>query len=119
MLKRLKSLRKIPNEDAQEVVKELYLNISNLLQIDKRHEFDLLKENPSDVAFLEKLKTLCPELTAQELRLCGYMRLPLSSKEVAAFVDSTPGAVRVAKTKIKQKLALQKDQKLDDFLKNI
>mgnify|MGYP000069439636 FL=1 len=119
LLKRLKSLRKSQNDDAQEVVKELYLNISNLLQIDKRQESDLLIENPADDLFLEKLKNLSPDLTPLELKLCGYLRLPLTSKEVATFIDSTPGAVRVAKTKIKQKFSLPKEQKLDDFLKNL
>ena len=119
LLKRLKSLRKSQNENAQEVVKDLYLNISNLLQIDKRQGADLLKENTADHEFLEKIKNLYPDLTAQELKLCEYLRLPLTSKEVAAFIDSTPGAVRVAKTKIKQKLSLPKEQKLDDYIKTL
>lgn len=119
LLKRLKSLRKSQNNEAQEVVKDLYLNISNLLQIDKRQESDLLKDNAADYEFLEKIKRIYPDLTPQELKLCGYLRLPLTSKEVATFIDSTPGAVRVAKTKIKQKMSLPKEQKLDDFLKKL
>ena len=48
LLKRLKSLRKSHNDEAQEVVKELYLSISNLLQIDKRNGKNLIKETRED-----------------------------------------------------------------------
>ena len=119
LLNRLKSLRKKPNNDSQEVVKELYLNISNLLQIDKRNDFEVLKESQVGADFMEKIKNVCPNLTTQELKICGYMRLSLTSKELASFIGSTPGAVRVAKSKIKQKLELPNNVKLDDYLKNL
>lgn len=65
---------------------------------------------------MEKLSQQFPSLTEQELKLCAYFKLNLSSKEVSLLEGITSGSVRVYKTKIKSKMGLGKEQKLDDFL---
>ncbi|WP_326982418.1 hypothetical protein VUJ46_19895 [Chryseobacterium sp. MYb264] len=115
-LENLKKIRKSKNVNATDTVRDLFFQMNNLLQIDeKNHEFidDSSSENRE---FIKKLSERFPQLTAQELKLCVYFRLNLSSKEVSLLEKITPGSVRVYKAKIKAKMKLDKEENLPTFL---
>ncbi len=69
--------------------------------------------------FFQKLKLKHPELSAQELNLCSYVRLQLNSKEISLISGITPGSVRVYKTKLKNKLGLKHEENLNRYLELI
>lgn len=116
-LYRLKKLKKEKNFDAEEVIKDLHLSISSLLNIDRKQEIEIQKKNILNENFLQKLVEDYPELSQQDLQLCGYLQLSLSNKEIALLQNLTPPSVRVYKTRLKSKLGLSKEQDLELFLK--
>lgn len=116
-LYRLKKLKKEKNFDAEEIIKDLHLSISSLLNIDKKQEVEIQKKSILNDTFLQKLAQDFPELTSQELQLCGYIHLSLSNKEIALLQNLTPPSVRVYKTRLKTKLGLNKEQDLELYLK--
>ncbi|SIQ69486.1 Tetratricopeptide repeat-containing protein [Chryseobacterium sp. RU37D] len=116
-LENLKKIKKSKNIDAEETVKDLFFKINNLLQIDEKNTVN--ESSAENKEFMEKLSGIFPFLSEQDLKLCAYFRLNLSSKEISLLENITPGSVRVYKTKIKAKLGLGKEEDLVVFLNTI
>lgn len=118
-LENLRKLKKRKNIDVEETVKDLYFKTNNLLEIDKKNS-DLVGESSTEEKlFIKKLSALFPDLSDNELKLCVYYRLNLSSKEISLLKNITPGSVRVYKTKIKTKIGLSKEEELTGYLNSI
>ncbi|MFD2784434.1 helix-turn-helix transcriptional regulator [Hymenobacter rubripertinctus] len=56
-------------------------------------------------------------LSATDLRYCAYLRMGLSTKEIANLLNIEPHSVRVGKHRLKQKLGLGKSVDLEAFMK--
>jgi hypothetical protein len=54
--------------------------------------------------FFNKLKSIAPTLSVNELRLCAYLRANFSTKEIASLTNTTVRGVQQAKYRINQKL---------------
>lgn len=117
-LNRLKNMRKTQS-NVDDVLKELYFNIHNLLEIDKKNEIALDENVIQNKEYIEKLKSRFPMLSDKELHLCVYFKLNLSSKEIAILENTSNGSIRVLKSRIKTKIGLEKDDKLNEFLNTI
>jgi DNA-binding CsgD family transcriptional regulator len=59
------------------------------------------------------------KLTTENLRLCAYMLMKFSNKEIANSLHIGHGAVRNAKSRLKSKLKLDKDTDLEQFIQNL
>lgn len=68
--------------------------------------------------FTETLKLKHPQLTAKDLKLCSFIRLGLSSKEISGLQNITPGSVEIARVRLRKKLKLSKTRDLKQFLEN-
>lgn len=66
--------------------------------------------------FLSNLKEKYPNLSPSDLKLCAYLKLNLSSKEIAQLLNITPRAVEVSRYRLRKKLGLKPDVNLFDFL---
>ena len=78
----------------------------------------LLEEafNNVDQEFLSKLKTEFTELSPSELKLCVYLRLNLSTKEIATLLNITPKSVEIKRYRLRKKLNLGSEDRLQDFI---
>ncbi|RZL48878.1 MAG: hypothetical protein EOP00_08210 [Pedobacter sp.] len=68
--------------------------------------------------FLSNLKDKHPNLSPSDLKLCAYLKLNLSSKEIAQLLNITPRAVEVSRYRLRKKLNLKPEVNLFDFLLN-
>jgi DNA-binding CsgD family transcriptional regulator len=68
--------------------------------------------------FLVTLKKHYPNLTPSELKLCAYLRMNLSSKEMAQIMNITIKSVELARYRLRKKLQLQPEVNLFNFLLN-
>jgi len=66
--------------------------------------------------FLTNLKEKYPNLSPSDLKLCAYLKLNLSSKEIAQLLNITPRAVEVSRYRLRKKLGLKPEVNLFDFL---
>ena len=69
--------------------------------------------------FLVTLKNQYPNLTPSELKLCAYLRLNLSSKEIAQIMNISIKSVELARYRLRKKLQIQTEVNLFNFLLNI
>ena len=75
--------------------------------------------NNADKDFLKKVKTTHPELTANDLRLCAYLRLNLSSKEIAPLLNISVRSVEVKRYRLRKKMNLPHEDGLADYIMEI
>ncbi|HVV03438.1 MAG TPA: LuxR C-terminal-related transcriptional regulator [Puia sp.] len=69
--------------------------------------------------FLSVLKSKYPLLSATDLKLCAYLRLNLSSKEIAQMLNISLKGVEVSRYRIRKKLSLPTEVNLYEFLLTI
>jgi ligand-binding sensor domain-containing protein/DNA-binding CsgD family transcriptional regulator len=66
--------------------------------------------------FLKRIKADYPELTPGELKLCAYLRLNISSKEIALLMNISTRGVEISRYRLRKKLNLDRDTNLTDFI---
>ena len=66
--------------------------------------------------FLITLKENYPQLSAHELKLCAYLRMNLSSKEIAQLMNISVRGVEISRYRLRKKLALPTEVNLFQFL---
>ncbi|MBD0849997.1 helix-turn-helix and ligand-binding sensor domain-containing protein [Maribacter arenosus] len=87
----------------------------------KNDDWEFFKEafNNADKDFLGKVKGLHPELTPNDLKLCAYLKLNLSSKEIAPLLNISVRSVEVKRYRLRKKMALPHDRSLSDYILNL
>jgi ligand-binding sensor domain-containing protein/DNA-binding CsgD family transcriptional regulator len=69
--------------------------------------------------FLNKLKLKYPSLTNTDLKVCAYLQLKLSTKEIAQLMNISVRGVEISRYRLRKKLQLTTDQSINDFLNEI
>ena len=69
--------------------------------------------------FSARLIEQFPKLTKGEVRLSYLIRQKMSNKEIATVLNVSPAAIEKAKYRLKKKLALEKDDALDEFIQGL
>lgn len=69
--------------------------------------------------FFEKLKQLNPTLTQRELRLCAFVKMNLSNKEIAPLLGISLRGVENARYRIRKKLNVANEDNFSAFLEGI
>jgi inorganic phosphate transporter, PiT family len=68
--------------------------------------------------FIKKISADFPQLTDYEKRLATFIRLSLSTKEIATLMNISPKSVEVARYRLKKTLGLKKDDNLVSYINN-
>jgi DNA-binding CsgD family transcriptional regulator len=66
--------------------------------------------------FLQILKAAYPVLSSHELKLCAYLRMNLSSKEIAQLENISVRGVEISRYRLRKKLKIPTEINLFDFL---
>ena len=55
---------------------------------------------------LDRLRVRYPQLSQTDLRMCVYIKLNLSTKEIAELMNISPRSVEMARYRLRKKLGL-------------
>jgi hypothetical protein len=69
--------------------------------------------------FDQKLKTLYADISEKEIRLAAFLRMNLTTKEIAATLNVLPDSILKSKYRLKKKLNLDKNIDLTSFLNTL
>ncbi len=99
------------SEGIKPLIKKINMSLSDT------EDWDFFEEafNHADKDFFKKVKTLHPELTANDLRLCVYLRLNLSSKEIAPLLNISPRSVEIKRYRLRKKISLDREVNLNNY----
>ncbi|MCP9199058.1 histidine kinase [Gramella sp. GC03-9] len=70
----------------------------------------------ADKDFFKKVKARHPELTSNDLKLCAYLRLNLSSKEIAPLLNISVKSVEIKRYRLRKKMELDRDTNLTEYI---
>jgi DNA-binding CsgD family transcriptional regulator len=70
----------------------------------------------SQQGFFKKLMEQFPELTPNDLRLCSYLRMNFSTKEIARLLNISARAVEISRYRLRKKMKLNHQVNLNEFL---
>ena len=117
----LVQLKKLSNEnennDTKKGIKKLIKKLKNQQAENAENlSSNLIAEDPE---FIIRLKQKFPDLTKKDIKLSNYLKLDLTSKEIAPLLGITMRGVEISRYRLRKKLDLRNDIILSDFLKNI
>lgn len=69
--------------------------------------------------FYEKLNAKFPNLTSNEKKLCAFLRLNMSTKEISAITYQSLNSIIVARSRLRKKIGLDSEENLIAFLEGI
>lgn len=100
------------NKNIPKVIKIIDKNLNN------SDDWKMFQEafNNADKNFLKKVKDKHTNLTPNDLRLCAYLRLNLSSKEIAPLLNISPRSVEVKRYRLRKKMDLPHDSNLTNYI---
>ena len=109
-------LKKIDNEQVSNEFKKVLKILSEDNKLDDNwdhfaHHFDRVQGD-----FLMLLKRKFPNLTNTELKLCAYLRMNLSTKEMAQLINISVRGVEISRYRLRKKLNVPSKVNLSDFL---
>ena len=101
--------------DIRAVIRTIDRNISN------EDDWKFFEEafTNADKDFLHKIKEAHPELTPNDLKLCAYLRLNLSSKEIAPLLNISVRSVEVKRYRLRKKMDLAHEKGLTEYILEI
>ncbi|MEE9439124.1 MAG: two-component regulator propeller domain-containing protein [Saprospiraceae bacterium] len=67
-------------------------------------------------SFFEKLKSKYPVLSQKDLKLCAYLKMNLSTKELASMLNMSIRGVEGARYRLRKKIGISSEHSLTDFL---
>ena len=104
------------NRSIKSVITTINKNIT-----EEDNTWNVFKEafDNADKDFLKKVKLAHPSLTPNDLRLCAYLRLNLSSKEVAPLLNISVRSVEIKRYRLRKKMDLPHEQGLVEYILSI
>lgn len=89
--------------------------------INEEDTWNVFKEafDNADNDFLKKVKAKHDSLTPNDLRLCAYLRLNLSSKEIAPLLNISVRSVEIKRYRLRKKMELPHEQGLVEYILGI
>ena len=87
-------------------------------EISEEDNWKMFKEafKNADKEFFDKIKSKHPELTSNDLRLCAYLRLNFSSKEIAPLINISVKSVEIKRYRLRKKMGLPREINLTDYI---
>lgn len=119
MKEQLKHISQKVNPEAQKYLQKLIKNIeknTNQKEDWEKFEgyFDQVYEN-----FTKRLRERFPVLTPNDIKICAYLRMNLSSKEIAPLLNISVRGVEISRYRLRKKLNLSGNENLIDFMMNL
>lgn len=109
--------KSISNEtETLEKLNQLSLSINQHIAHDKNRKLFQLQLEEANQEFYQCLTERYPQLTEKEKRLSAYIRLNLSSKEIASLLNIAPKSVEINRYRLRKKFGLDAKTNLLDFI---
>lgn len=119
LIENLNNLRPDLSSDNQAIVNEIILELQSGIQDEMWEEFELRFKQINNEFYIN-LKNRFPELSANETKLCAYLRLNMTTREISALTGQSIKSIETARSRLRKKIKLSnKEIGLPEFLNQI
>ena len=110
-----KSIDISENDPVREIINLIDENIN------KNKEWELFKIHFEEIhpRFFGQLREIAPNITRSELKLCAYIRINMSTKEIASVMHIVVDSVSKKRNRLRKKLKLKSNINLNKYLHKI
>lgn len=123
ILKLKELLGEVIGKNTQKSLIPLYGKINVLLTDSLNTEDDwkmfLIKFEQKHENFFKEIRSLYPQLTNNDLRLCACLKLNMATKDIASLMNLSVRAVENSRYRLRKKLNLDASQNLSEFMMGI
>jgi len=114
-----KSLQSLGNEQAQAALSQLAHKIEG--RLGDSHSWDSFEEHFDLLhdGFFRKLNNICPGLSMHELKMCAYLKMKLSTKEIANRLNLSVRGAETCRYRLRKKLGVEEGAHFVAFLENL
>lgn len=107
-----KSKNQEVKNELQKVINSIDKNISN----DNDWEQFAIHFDQVHGDFMGRFKKVYPNLSPQEFKLTAYLRMNLSTKEIAYLMNISTRGVEISRYRLRKKLGLERSENLQEFI---
>ncbi len=111
----LLTLDNLPDKEKRKI-RELITMLDNEINNESYWEQFEMHFNSLNDNFLNKLKQEYPSITHKDLKMCAFIRMNLSNKEIASLLNITLRGVEASRLRLRKKFNLPKDMPLTEFI---
>ena len=116
----VRSVKEIHKKDSvsQSDIKRTIIGLGKSLNDGGWKEFELrfITAYPE---FNHRLQYLFPELSPTEWKLCTFLKLKLTTKQIAEMMHIAPSSVDVSRSRLRKKMNLKRGEKLVEFIASL
>ncbi|QOG01556.1 histidine kinase [Flavobacterium sp. MDT1-60] len=109
--------------DSEKDFNKLKSEIKKAIKINEvnKHEWEIFETNLNQIhnEFIISLSKKYPNLTPKDIKLCVYLKMNLSSKEIAPMMNISFRGVELHRYRLRKKLNLSQEENLSKFLLSV
>jgi len=115
----LNNIQAEANADLKKKIRQITRTIESDIQLDDNWQqfesyFDQVHEN-----FFRRLRQKFPDLTPKDQKLCAYLRMNLTTKEIAPLLNISVRGVEISRYRLRKKLSLNSEVNLVAFIMDV
>lgn len=114
----IRSVTENPGDNSKDQLSALIKNLENQTDQSAWQEFETRFEQVHET-FFSRLNTLFPDLTANDRRICAFLKLNMSTKDIALLTHRSPRSIESARYRLKKKFGLAPEEDILNFLQSI
>jgi len=116
--KKLIELKPDAKKDNKELLQQIINEIRQNSSTKMWEEFEVrFKEVHSE--FYKQLHKVHSDLTLNEVKICAFLRLNMSTKEISAITHQSLKSINMARFRLRKKLNIERDENLISYLKSL
>ncbi len=106
-------------DSCNEKLKKIHTEIINGRDLTQQWEEFRMRFEKIHQDFFKKLAKVGPGLTNNDRRICAYLKMGLSSKQISNLQNITVASIEVQRSRIRKKLNLSSEENLSSFIMNL
>ena len=112
----IKAIESVQDEDAKSHIRKVLRMVANEINIENNWDQFETHFNQIHQDFLVRLRKEYPNLTHNDIKLISYLKLNLSSKEIAPLLNLSVRGVEASRYRIRKKMNLSNSVNLTEFI---
>ncbi len=113
---RLDQIKPSFSSDNQRIINEVIIELQSSIDSDIWDEFEV-RFNQVHINFYNKLSEMHPGLSSSDKKLCAFLRLNMTTKEIATLTNQSVNSLETARTRLRKKINISNlDISIPDYL---
>ncbi|WP_114781249.1 ligand-binding sensor domain-containing protein [Botryobacter ruber] len=109
-------IENVNDRESQHHLRKVLRSVEDEIKVENNWDQFELHFNQIHEDFLKRLRVDYPELTHRDIKLCAYLRMSLSSKEIASLLNLSIRGVETSRYRIRKKMNLEQEVNLTEFI---